>query len=138
MVRLKEQYRLFSTTKYILFQFLHGTIKGIIFLWFQTNAQKGFNSYMVRLKAQTKLHSRRCSNKSFNSYMVRLKDSDEKIAFKMLSEFQFLHGTIKGRIGKGGYNQKIMFQFLHGTIKGLACTLFARDCRTVSIPTWYD
>ncbi len=56
-------------------------------------AQRNFNSYMVRLKAD--LPELAFSQEyNFNSYMVRLK-VDKVLEYEKTIKFQFLYGAIK-------------------------------------------
>ncbi len=72
---------------------------------------------MVRLRALDRMEGK-VAQAYFNSYMVRLRDMVLMKFPRITTEFQFLHGAIKGMGGRQQRNCFFKFQFLHGAIKG--------------------
>ena len=99
------------------FQFLHGTIKsnGIISSASFTHMFQFLHGTIKRIKKNI-IH---LLDKGFNSYMVRLRDFGKTYDTICYNKFQFLHGTIKRASTEEKIHRWRLFQFLHGTIKSL-------------------
>ncbi len=114
MVRLRA-FTFSKSASAVLFQFLHGAIKGFLFLNLILMPDSNFNSYMVRLRDSCNLNLL-SAIQNFNSYMVRLRELTSELQQDFDFAFQFLHGAIKG-YDKNSNRTTIIY---------------------ISIPTWCD
>ena len=86
MVRLKDRWRIGKKKRYLILQFLYGTIKSL--------SKSLLVTYLLL---------------NFNSYMVRLKDLKSLYYRLFLILFQFLYGTIKSLLLRKDYRFHLDF-----------------------------
>ena len=120
----------------IKFQFHYGSIKGMRIRKHSYHLHR-FNSTMVRLKGAIDYDSKLCLT-CFNSTMVRLKGLKAIPRLRLIEEFQFHYGSIKGNDTRRSASQTIAFQFHYGSIKGHNRLISFVGSTIVSIPLWFD
>ena len=126
------------TCSVFVFQFHNGSIKSYLNLGRMATSIMGFNSTMVRLKANP-IASIIALHSMFQFHNGSIKRTPSTPLTPPSTSFQFHNGSIK-RLGGPFFSAPLdnLFQFHNGSIKSQTKGYGSNRHEKVSIPQWFD